>query len=156
MRPPTSNSLWARLLCTIRDRIRPSTSVGCIVSAQRPMLGTVCTWLFSIAPAFARFAVVTGSGDSSALGEKCVVLKGSHDVHVLGSVRRVVVVGFPTHAEESGKPMENRSGRHSRAECGDGVVRPRAGPGCFRTSRWHVGRYFEDAETAHGACRPGM
>jgi hypothetical protein len=91
MRPPTSNSLWAWLLCTIRDRIRSSTSVGCIVGAQRPVLGAVCTRLFSIAPAFARFAVVTSSGDSSALGEKCVVLKGSHDVHVLGSVRRVVM-----------------------------------------------------------------
>jgi hypothetical protein len=106
MRPPTGNSLWARLLCTIRYRIRSSTSVGCVVGAQRPMLGAICTRLFSIAPAFARFAVVTGSGDSSALGEKRVVLKGSHDVHVLGSVRRVVVGGFPTRAEESGKPME--------------------------------------------------
>ena len=81
------------------------------------MLGAVCTRLLSIAAAFARFAVVAGSGDSSALGrEKGGVLKGSHDVHVLGSVRRVVMAGFPRHAEESGKWKTWRTAQPRSAE----------------------------------------
>jgi hypothetical protein len=92
------------------------------------MLGAVCTRLLSIAAAFARFAVVAGSGDSSALGrEKRGFLKGSHDVHVLGSVRRVVMAGFPRHAEESGKWKTWAD--DTAAECGDDLLRPRAGLG---------------------------
>ena len=54
--------------------------------------------------------------------------------------------------------MENMADG-TAAECGDDLLRPRAGlgyPGLSWYSRWHLGRCFEDAETTHGTCCLGL